>query len=93
MLEDKAVIEELIAYNREGNFDVAMALMGAIIQINEHYNEDFLEEYKYDNESISDFLADLYVNKYGSAYDRYDRKMKKDKRQNNGRINEVLDDF
>jgi len=36
MLEDKAVIEELIAYNRQNNFDVVMALMGAIIQMNEH---------------------------------------------------------
>jgi hypothetical protein len=77
MLEDRAIIEELISYNREGNFDSAMALMGAIIQLNEHYNEDFIEREQYDRSEISSFLVDLYVNKYGTNEDKYKSNLKK----------------
>lgn len=61
MLEDKAILEELIAYNRTGNFDTVMALMGAIIQINEHYDEEFIE-YESENNSVSKSIKELYIN-------------------------------
>jgi hypothetical protein len=77
MLEDRAIIEELIVYNRDGNFDSVMALMGAIIQLNEHYNEDFLESQQYARSDISSFLMDLYTNKYGSKEEKYNALMKK----------------
>lgn len=72
MLEDRALIEELIAYNRTGNFDVVMAMMGAIIQINEHWNEDFLENHTRTTGpgSVGNFWTSVYVSKYGSTNDK-----------------------
>lgn len=70
LLEDRAIIEELIAYNRTGNFDTVMALMGAIIQINEHFNEDYMEVIIEDGrQSMSDQIASLYY-KSTTATDR-----------------------
>jgi len=94
MLEDKALIEELIAYNRDGNFDVVMAMMGAIIQLNEHYNEDFLEQYQYDRADISSFLMELYTKKYGSEREKYDVAMKKSKNRLSDRrsVSHEIDD-
>lgn len=65
ILEDRAIIEELIAYNRTGNFDMVMALMGAIIQFNEYYNDDALKE-RIEQSDISDFWYELYLNKWGT---------------------------
>lgn len=72
LLEDRAIIEELIAYNRTGNFDTTMALMGAIIQINEHWNEDFLANAREMEgpDSISSFWESLIINNYGSQREK-----------------------
>jgi hypothetical protein len=85
MLEDRALIEELIAYNRTGNFDTVMAMMGAIVQINEHWNPDFLEYSRGMDgpESISGFWKGLWVNNYGSSKD----KMLYEEEKRTGRIN------
>lgn len=82
MLEDKAVIEELIAYNKDGNFDTVMALMGAIIQINEHFNEDFIDASRGDFENVSSFWKGIYLNKFGSERQKYEYIIEKNKNQN-----------
>jgi hypothetical protein len=82
MLEDKAVIEELIAYNKDGNFDTVMALMGAVIQINEHFNEDFIDASRGDFENVSSFWKGIYVNKFGSERQKYEYSIEKNKNQN-----------
>lgn len=70
-LQDRALIEDLIHYKREsGNYDVAMAMMGAIIQLNEHFNEELLKARDENIEDISSFWVDLYTNRYGSNYEK-----------------------
>jgi hypothetical protein len=85
MLEDRALIEELIAYNKTGNFDTVMAMMGAIIQINEHWNPDFLEHTRAleGPDSVSTFWEGLFINNYGSSKE----KMMFKEKQRNGRDN------
>lgn len=83
LLEDRALIEELIAYNRTGNFDTVMAMMGAIIQINEHWNEDFLE-YNKNMEgpgSVSNFWEGLFIKNYGSSKEK---SVYKERQRSNG---------
>jgi hypothetical protein len=72
LLEDRAIIEELIAYNRTGNFDTTMALMGAIIQINEHWNEDFLASAREMEGpgSVSNFWESLIIDNYGTQREK-----------------------
>jgi hypothetical protein len=82
MLEDKAIIQELQAYNRKGNFDTVMALMGAIIQINEHFNEEFMEDGRSRASEVSSFWKDLYLDNWGSQEDKYRRNLEKAKEQN-----------
>ena len=79
LIEDRALLEELIAYRREGNFDVVMALMGAVIQLNEHYNEDILESKRQIANDVSSFWYELYLNKYGSEKDKYMHNINKSK--------------
>ena len=72
MLEDRALIEELINYKREsGNYDVVMAMMGIVIQRNERFNEEFSHEQEQNMEDISTFWVGLYTNKYGNADEKY----------------------
>jgi hypothetical protein len=72
LLEDRALIEELMAYNRQGNFDVVMALMGAVIQLNEYYNEDFIEEMRSNTgvKSVSNFWQEVFYDNYGTAQEK-----------------------
>lgn len=79
MLEDRAVIEELIAYNRKGNFDVVMALMGAIIQINEHWNEDFVQDRREEINDISSFWNEVHNNLYGTTQQKLEFQYNKNK--------------
>jgi hypothetical protein len=81
MLEDRAVIEELIAYNRKGNFDVVMALMGAIIQCNEHWNEDFVSARREDVEDVSSFWEGVHNNLLGTAQEKLEYQYNKQKRK------------
>lgn len=43
LLQDQMGLEQLIGYNRKGNFDFVMTLMGGIIQMKELYDVDLLE--------------------------------------------------
>lgn len=48
MIEDEFLLEQLINYNRKGNFDATLSLMGGIIQLAELFptnSEDFIEDY------------------------------------------------
>ena len=84
MIEDRAILEELIAYTREGNFDCVMALMGGVIQINEHWNEDYIEERRGGRDDISSFWNEIYVNTFGSddEVSRYQYKKNNSKNKN-----------
>lgn len=57
---DRVLLNQLIAFNLEGNFDAVMGLMGAIIGLNERYNQfqDQLETKNKDQyqKEISDIL-------------------------------------
>jgi hypothetical protein len=75
VLEDRAILEELINYNRDDNFDVVMALMGAVIQLQERY-VDTIESLS-SLEDVSDFWDETFTNLYGSEQDRYDIRKKK----------------
>ena len=56
LLADKGLLEELISYNRERNTDRVMALMGAIIQMKNVFNE-YVKEDK-ERESVISWFAD-----------------------------------
>ena len=93
LLEDRALIEELKAYNRKGNFDTAMAMMGIVIQLNEHFNEDFLERDRMlGTGSVSDFWEELYVNKWGTARDKASYRERAREHKNNRRSVSYLED-
>lgn len=82
MLEDRAILEELIAYNRTGNFDTVMALMGAIIQINEHFNPEFLEKDDNYAQNVTNELMDFFHGTTSSsrqARERYENRKAYDK--------------
>ena len=60
-----------------------MAMMGAIIQINEHWNEDFLE-YNKNMEgpgSVSNFWEGLVIKNYGSSKEK---SVYKERQRSNG---------
>lgn len=65
MLEDELIIDQLINYNRKGNYDMVMALMGAIIQFQERFNETETID-QTELAEVSSSLVDFYVNRYGS---------------------------
>lgn len=44
LIKSKGLIEELMAYDRIGNYDRVMAFAGIVIQLEERYNEDKIEE-------------------------------------------------
>lgn len=56
MIPSKALYEELIMYNRDGNFDRVLALMGGVLQIQELFNE-FKEQEQEKSESIGTWFA------------------------------------
>jgi hypothetical protein len=43
LLQDQMILEQLISYNRTGNYDAVMTLMGAVIQMKELYDVNLLE--------------------------------------------------
>jgi hypothetical protein len=53
LLKDQMLLEQLIAYNRQGNFDAPLAFMGAIIQIKELYDVNLLSNQKRTKETAS----------------------------------------
>jgi hypothetical protein len=61
-LEDQLMIEQLINYDRNGNYDLVMALMGIMVQLKEWYddeNEDLIAD-----DDISDELGKWYKHRY-----------------------------
>ena len=56
LIADKGLLEELISYNRERNTDRVMALMGAIIQMKNVFNEYVKEDTQ--RESVIDWFSD-----------------------------------
>jgi hypothetical protein len=56
------MIEQLINYDRNGNYDLVMALMGIMVQLKEWYddeNEDLIA-----NDDVSDELGKWYKHRY-----------------------------
>jgi hypothetical protein len=61
-LEDQLLIEQLINYDRNGNYDLVMALMGIMVQLKEWYddeNDDLVAD-----DDISDELGKWYKYRY-----------------------------
>lgn len=56
LIPSKALFEELIMYNRDGNFDRVSALMGGVLQLQELFNE-FKEENEEEQESVFDWFS------------------------------------
>jgi hypothetical protein len=73
MLEDEFLIEQLIHYDREGNYDAVDALMGGIIQFEERFAE---EDFNYlDSDyvkQINSQILDYYSLKYNDERSRSD---------------------
>jgi hypothetical protein len=64
MLLDEYLIEELIQYNRQGNYDAVLSCMGAVIQFKERFEEaDTIEE---DTNVLSEALVNYYNQKYSN---------------------------
>ena len=64
LIADRGLLQELISYSREKNTDRVMALMGAIIQMKNVFNE-YVKEDK-EKESVIDWFAER-ANKLPSA--------------------------
>lgn len=74
-LEDHLLINQLIKYERGGNYDLVMAMMGIVVQLKEWYDPEDMEIY--DEHGISEQLLKWKTKKYGS----YEDKLKYNKRQ------------
>ena len=60
LIKSKGLIEELMAYDRVGNYDRVMAFAGIVIQLEERYNEDKVGELtKGDDDEFIDFVNKL----------------------------------
>jgi len=74
-LEDGVLIDQLIAYSRDGNYDLVMAMMGIVVQLKEWYDP---EEYQLvDKNDISEQLLDWKNDRYGSYEDKINRNNKR----------------
>lgn len=58
LIEDEFLLESLINYNREGNFDAVLSLMGGIIQFKERYEPESVQIY--DREHVSEVNQQLF---------------------------------
>jgi hypothetical protein len=67
-LEDELLIDQLINYERGGNYDLVMAMMGIVMQLKEWYDPE--DSDPYEENSISDQLNKWKINKYGSYEDK-----------------------
>lgn len=61
-LEDELLIEQLINYDRNGNYDMAMALMGIMVQLKELYDDSVYDDI--DTEDVSTELNNWYKERY-----------------------------
>lgn len=69
LLKDELLIDQLLQYNRQGNYDIAMALMGGVIQL---YNMFPLEiDYSEDESSdVYDYIASYFFNNVASPQEK-----------------------
>jgi hypothetical protein len=67
-LEDQLLIDQLINYERGGNYDLVMAMMGIVMQLKEWYDPEDTDPYE--ENSISDQLNKWKIKKYGSYEDK-----------------------
>lgn len=68
-LEDQLLIEELINYSRDGNYDMVMAMMGIVVQLKEWY--DPVDDYFEDKTQVSDELGKWYKKRYNAKSNYY----------------------
>lgn len=87
LLEDEFLIEQLINYNRAGNFDAVDALMGGIVQFQERYSDSsfemFDDDYLVDMKGqVLDYYASLVnTDQAKNEYNEYMRKIKRNTKQ------------
>lgn len=74
-LEDQLLINQLIEYERGGNYDLVMAMMGIVVQLKEWYDPETMEEYE--EKDISNQLLNWKVDRYGSYQDKINRNQNK----------------
>lgn len=67
-LEDQLLIDQLINYDRDGNYDLVSAMMGIVVQLKEWY--DPLENESKTEDDISDQLLKWKLKRYGSYEDK-----------------------
>jgi hypothetical protein len=76
-LQDQLLLEQLQAYNRNGNYDMVMAMMGIVVQLKEWYDvEDTYEEAT----DISDELSDWFEQRYMSEDEKHYAKSNKNRK-------------
>lgn len=68
LLEDELTIEQLVDYNRTGNYDAVLSLMGAIVQFRDKFNFSSDEEYKMLYEDANKEVSDFYKSRYSDEY-------------------------
>ena len=72
------MIEQLIKYERGGNYDLVMAMMGIVVQLKEWYDPEDVDPYE--ENSISDQLNKWKVKRFGSYEDKLEYNKRKIKR-------------
>lgn len=67
-LEDNLLINQLIKYERGGNYDLVMAMMGIVVQLKEWYDPEEMDTIE--ENSMSNQLLGWKIKKYGSYEDK-----------------------
>ena len=57
LLKDRQLLQQLIHYDSDGNFDAVMSFMGCVIGINERFNQHRLQNQQESKKHALDFLA------------------------------------
>lgn len=73
-LEDQILIDQLINYERGGNYDLVMAMMGIVVQLKEWYDPDVIDQWE--ENDISSQLLDWKIDRYGTYQDKLNRNKK-----------------
>lgn len=83
LLEDELLIEQLILYNRHGNFDAVMAFFGGILQLNELFSPELNSNEKNSIKEVSNQLYEWYLKKTDKKEELYSYKLSNmNKKQN-----------
>ena len=89
-LQDQLLIEQLQSYNRDGNYDMVMAMMGIVVQLKEWYD---VEESYESNDNVSDELSDWFDKRYLPDDEYRANKQQKNKTKLNLNKNKEEDDY